>query len=253
VNNLSYNLVLQDRNWVMEKLANHFSKYLIDSKISNSINSNADVNFYFNWHAMHQKTNFDVCFFTHPMNKRLWEATANSCDIGVLHGDKYSDLIPQNKRIVFHPPPFENFLPQRKIKVLIVGRRYFPSDGSDRKNFKLASLIGGLENVVLTFTEGKLTEEELKQAYLNTDYVLITSEMEAGPMCVVEALAMNKPVIAPDVGWCWDYPVIKFTDGEDLLEVFKKLSFSNNSWELKVNELSKKIEEIYTSRKNPNN
>ena len=241
---LSYNLVLQDRNWVMEKLANHFHKYIPNSRVSTEADINSDINFYFNWHAMRQKTKFDVCWFTHIENRDWWDWIVSACDVAVLHGSKYKDSVPEEKRITFYPPPFENFLPQKKTKVLVVGRSY----GSDRKNFEAANSIGKLDNIELTFTEGKLSEQELKEAYLGTDYVLVTSRIEAGPMCVVEALAMNKPVIAPDAGWCWDYPVIKFSNEEDLNLIFKKLSFPHNAWKVEIENLIKKINIIHDSR-----
>lgn len=242
--NLSYNLVLQDRNWVMEKLVTHFHKYLPNSKISDRADLRADINFYFNWHGMRSKTKFDVCFFTHIENRQWWDTIANACDIAVLMGNKYDGTVPEDKKLIFHPPPFESFLPQKPIKVLVVGRSY----PSGRKNFEVAKLISSLENVDLKFTEGKLSEYELKQDYLDTDYVLVTSKIEAGPMCVVEALAMNKPVIAPDVGWCWEYPVIKFSDDNDLIRIFKKLSFKDSVWKTSVDDIHLKISNKYENK-----
>lgn len=234
---IKYNLVLQDRNWVMEKLANHFHKYIPNSRISNNADVNADVNFYFNWHGMISKTKFDVCYFTHIEDINWWNRISSACDVAISMGKKYLNKLPKDKTIIFYPPPFENLLPQKKIKILVVGRPY----ESGRKNFESLELIKDLDNIQLTFTEGKLSEDQLKQAYFNTDYVLITSKIEAGPMCVVEAISMNKPVIAPDVGWCWDYPVIRFGNDSDLLNIFKKISFSHDIWKVRVNELVSKI------------
>lgn len=236
-----YNIVLQDRNWVMENLAIHFDKYLPNSKISDNADLNSDVNFYFNWHGMQTKTNFDVCFFTHIENRNWWDTVANACDIAILMGCKYNNTVPEDKKLFFYPPPFESFLPQTPIKVLVVGRAY----SSGRKNFEAAKHINEFKNIEVKFTEGKLSEEELKQAYLETDYVLVTSKIEAGPMCVVEALAMNKPVIAPDVGWCWEFPVIRYKDETDLKSIFEKLSFKDNIWEMRVNKIYNKINKKY--------
>lgn len=241
---IQYNLVLQDRNWVMEKLANHFHKYIPNSKISNDADANADINFYFNWHAMTSKTKFDVCYFTHIEDINWWNRISSACDVAISMGKKYLNNLPKDKTIVFYPPPFESFLPQKNIKILVVGRSY----KSGRKNLEILDVISNLYNIELTFTEGKLSEDDLKQAYLKTDYVLVTSKIEAGPMCVVEAISMNKPVIAPDVGWCWDYPVIRYTDKHDLISIFEKLSFKDDSWKDAVNRLNKDIYEIFNSR-----
>lgn len=234
---IKYNLVLQDRNWVMEKLANHFHKHIPNSKISNNADVNADINFYFNWHAMISKTKFDVCYFTHIEDINWWNRISSACDIAISMGRKYLNKLPEDKTIVFYPPPFESFLPQKNIKILVVGRSY----KSGRKNFESLDFIKRLDNIELTFTEGKLSENELKQAYLNTDYVLITSKIEAGPMCVVEAISMNKPVIAPDVGWCWEYPVIRYNNEDALKSIIKKISFAPDLWSERVSEVTKKI------------
>lgn len=238
MNQLSYNLVLQDRNWVMENIAKHFHKYLSNSKISDSADFYSDINFYFNWHGLKTKTKFDVCFFTHIENIDWWKSVAQACDVAVLMGYKYDGTVPEEKKIIFHPPPFESFLPQKKIKVLVVGRQY----SSGRKNFEAASCLEDFENIEVRFTNGKLSENELLEAYRETDYVLVTSKIEAGPMCVVEAISMNKPVIAPDVGWCWEYPCIKYKNNEDLLQLFKKLTFSNDVWKNRVLDIKYNIE-----------
>lgn len=69
-----------------------------------------------------------------------------------------------------------------------------------------------------------------KDFYQNIDYLIITSELEGGPVPVLDALACNVPVIAPDVGWCWDYPVIRY-DGnyKQLREICTKLC-SSRTW-----------------------
>ncbi len=234
---IQYNLVLQDRNWVMEKLANHFHKYIPNSKISNNADINADVNFYFNWHAMVSKTKFDVCYFTHIEDMNWWSRISSTCDVAISMGKKYLNKLPKDKAIVFYPPPFESFLPQKNIKILVVGRPY----KSGRKNFESLDSIKCLDNIELTFTGGKLSEDQLKKAYLNTDYVLITSKIEAGPMCVVEAISMKKPVIAPDVGWCWEYPVIRYNNEDALKSIIKKISFAPGLWNERVSEVTKKI------------
>ena len=46
--------------------------------------------------------------------------------------------------------------------------------------------------------------------YQTIDYLLVTATDEGGPMAVLEALAARVPVIAPDVGWCWEFPVIRY-------------------------------------------
>ena len=55
--------------------------------------------------------------------------------------------------------------------------------------------------------------EQRKEFYRSIDYLVVTSLEEGGPMPVLEALANQVPVIAPDVGFCWELPVIRYERG----------------------------------------
>jgi glycosyltransferase involved in cell wall biosynthesis len=67
--------------------------------------------------------------------------------------------------------------------------------------------------------------EDRAAFYRSIDYLLVTSRDEGGPMVVPEALAHGVPVIAPDVGWCWEYPVIRYPWGvEGLLATLTGLA-----------------------------
>jgi hypothetical protein len=55
--------------------------------------------------------------------------------------------------------------------------------------------------------------EDRQEFYEFIDYLVITATNESGPVPVAEAIGMGVPVIAPDVGWCWDFPVIRYEKG----------------------------------------
>lgn len=55
--------------------------------------------------------------------------------------------------------------------------------------------------------------EEREAFYRSIDYLVVTSIEEGGPMPVLEAIARHVPVIAPDVGFCWELPVIRYEVG----------------------------------------
>ena len=60
--------------------------------------------------------------------------------------------------------------------------------------------------------------------YNSIDYLLVTGKIEGGPMPVKEAIARGVPVIAPDVGWSWDHPVLEYSTPEQLLWMLKRLA-----------------------------
>lgn len=68
--------------------------------------------------------------------------------------------------------------------------------------------------------------------YAAIDYLVVTSTLEGGPMSVLEAIAAGVPVIAPNVGWCWEFPVIRYAVGEysALRQVLEQLT-RPPSWE----------------------
>lgn len=68
--------------------------------------------------------------------------------------------------------------------------------------------------------------------YAAIDYLVVTSTEEGGPMPVLEAIARGVPVIAPNVGWCWEFPVLRYAVGEyeALRQVLEQLT-APPSWE----------------------
>jgi glycosyltransferase involved in cell wall biosynthesis len=68
--------------------------------------------------------------------------------------------------------------------------------------------------------------------YTSIDYLVVTSTEEGGPMPVLEAIARGVPVIAPNVGWCWEFPVLRYAAGEysALRQVLEQLT-APPSWE----------------------
>ena len=55
--------------------------------------------------------------------------------------------------------------------------------------------------------------EHREEFYRTIDYLVVPSLEEGGPIPVLEALAHHVPVIAPNVGWCWEFPVIRYERG----------------------------------------
>ena len=242
---MKINIVLNEKNWCLENIARHFHKNIEGSTLSfMEADDAADANIYINYHGFKRKTKFDVCYFTHIEDRAWWNEAVAHCDLGMVMGKKYAETVPEGKRFIFDTPPFDWYINDRKTKFLVVGREY----SSGRKNYNLASKIAEIPFVDVTFTNGELSNEDLIEAYKSTDYVLVTSTVEGGPLCVVEAMAMGKPVIAPDTGWCWEFPCIKYTNEKELLKIVSKLHYPRNAWAIEVGRLTSRIKEMLTQK-----
>jgi hypothetical protein len=101
----------------------------------------------------------------------------------------------------------------------VVGREY----PGNRKGTEALAEIRRLPGVEVRFTGGRLPFARLPEFYKSIDYLLVLSRNEGGPLPVLEALAMGKPVIAPDVGWCWEHPVIRYHTIDELKGILTKL------------------------------
>ena len=79
---------------------------------------------------------------------------------------------------------------------------------------------------------GREYQGSLEQFYRDIDYLIIPSSIEGGPVPVLEALSLGCAVIAPDVGWCFEFGVIPYRLGcySDLERVVKSLAV-HRTWE----------------------
>jgi len=62
--------------------------------------------------------------------------------------------------------------------------------------------------------------KDIDEFYKKIDYLIVTSSNEGGCVPVLEALALGVPVIAPNVGWCWEYPCYQY-EKNNFLSLFK--------------------------------
>jgi hypothetical protein len=123
--------------------------------------------------------------------------------------------------------------PRRPIRFGVCGRVY----GKGRKGADLVRAAVGAGFSFRACSERNSRErrppcrithpiERRSEFYEEIDYLVVTSTEEGGPMPVIEAIAHGVPVIAPDVGWCWEFPVIRYERGswESLRRVLKALT-----------------------------
>lgn len=177
------------------------------------------------------------------------------------HGDNAIDLIPRfaaclamnelmAKRLEAHGAGQVRIIrpgtdaPARPIVFGVIGRTY--NDGRKGEELVARAVADGFRFVACgvqgersrALTRGQwpcstpYAVEERDAFYRAIDYLVITSREEGGPMPVLEAIARGVPVIAPNVGWCWEFPVLRYAVGEysALRQVLEQLT-RPPSWE----------------------
>jgi glycosyltransferase involved in cell wall biosynthesis len=137
----------------------------------------------------------DVVFFTHPDESHQSLERALRADACVAMARQYADqLSAQGVRAVIHiPMSFDSYRFRPRLVLGVIGRLEHPRKGRD-----LVDRIRELPFVEVITTEGHTPRGELRDVYERLDYVLIPATVEGGPMCLLEGLAMGKPVIAPE-------------------------------------------------------
>lgn len=237
---MKINIVRTEGSWVIGNITDQYKKHLPNCTISPVGKTIKDgINLYITYAAYRSKSGgIDVGWFTHKENQHFTNV-ANQVDYCIAMSNKTSLLLPPNKTFVVEPGVDNQYI-KPKIKIGCVGRHY----PSNRKNYHLIENISKIPNIEMHFTNGKLKYEELPAFYNFIDYLLVLSNNEGGPMPVKEAIAMGKPVIAPDVGWCWEYPVIKYSSLEELNTLLNKLS-TPYTWEQSSRDLYNKLKELY--------
>jgi glycosyltransferase involved in cell wall biosynthesis len=115
--------------------------------------------------------------------------------------------------------------PPRPVVFGVIGRVY--NDGRKGEALVAAAVADGFRFVACGFRGRRAramkrhqwpcpmpyTIAERDAFYAAIDYLVVTSTEEGGPMPVLEAIARGVPVIAPNVGWCWEFPVLRYAIG----------------------------------------
>jgi len=162
-------------------------------------------------------------YFTHRINDSF-EKKAKEVDFAVCMGERYKKIIENitDTHVIYQPTDLKKFTPK-----LVLGFSGILRSG--RKGNKLLDIVSKLPFVSLKMTKGKLAENRMNRFYSETDYILITSTVEGGPLSLTEGLACGKEIITSDVGIVdqfKDCPYVHIYDvnkPETLIALLKKL------------------------------
>lgn len=244
---MKINFVIESGRWMPCKWAEEFSARMYASTVSTEpINDGANV---FINHALYKRDPQNkapqIAVFTHKEEKNralsnLFDSVAQQCDWCFAQSEPTLLQLPENKRSILSVGVESQF-----IKPQLVLGMPVKEQPNDRKRVSWAKKVGELENVSVRITGGRVKEKDMPLFYKNLDYVLITSQLEGGPMAVKEAIAMGKPLILPrGVGWCDEYPAIRYNTLEELINIVERLTYNRDSWNMGAQQILDKVTEL---------
>jgi glycosyltransferase involved in cell wall biosynthesis len=234
------NILTENYSWILRRAAREICqikefKFEINGQIGSS-----DLDYYFPYLLYKkQKSKKTIGFFTHMESsndptmrekRRRFREFPVFFDHCVAISKQTADLILDvDKTVIQMGSQFK-----KKIKFGVCGRVH----KSGRKNENFVAELVRLGFDVSAWGEGwpcqikSSDPKDLESFYSSIDYLIIPSSIEGGPMPVLESLSLGVPVIAPNIGWCWDFPVIKYErdDFQSLLSVVRGLS-SIRTWD----------------------
>jgi len=233
MDHLKISLKTESHNWIMKRCALELTKAFSNVNIDNP---DCDIEYFLPYTcAKSSKAKIKVGFFTHletgssdfcKKKKRKFIEVVEYCDYHIcMNSTTQKDLFKRKKNAHVIKPG------SRFKKDLVFGVCGKVHTQSGRKGEAFVEQLMG-EYKFLAWGKGwpceihSQKQSELENFYNKIDYLVVTSTCEGGPVPVVEALSMGVPVIAPDVGWCWEYPVVKYKKGDvrDLRQVLFDLS-----------------------------
>lgn len=229
--------------WILNKVSQ--SIQIPGITVGDKPNPKADINFYVAYHAFSGRVQgtLNVPWMTHLPNqkddggfrRKRFNTAAKNADYCIAMSKQTALSCPPGKTAIWGGAPDARFV-KREI-VLGVAAKI-----SRRKCPEKIEALKAVPGVKVVVTDGKVPEHAMPAWYKAIDYLVITSDTEGGPYPVLEAIAAGVPVIAPNVGWCWEYPCIPY-DGttEDLVRLVSKLRFPEDPWK----EASAKLWQIF--------
>lgn len=213
-----------DSGWIIEKMAKTLADSIPGVSFSLDDRIGADLVYHLPYLTYNQPTGHrHIGFFTHMEHdterKNRFFKAASVFEHRICQSAKTAEILKaggfSQVRIISPGIDLQRFTPELRIGV--VGRTY----DSGRKGEELVRQVMDIPGIAWHFTgrgwpgqkDQYLTDAEMPDFYRGIDYILVPSLNEGGPMCVLEALACGRPVIASDVGWVSEFPHIPFETG----------------------------------------
>lgn len=85
---------------------------------------------------------------------------------------------------------------------------------------------------------GKQLYDFMPEFYNSIDYLLMPSRFEAGPTCILEALACNVPVISTKTGFAPEFHITIYESLEELAQILNNITLQSNLLRKQVEHLT---------------
>lgn len=204
--------------WILRRIAKEYQSRIPNSTITEIMpDTTADVNIFVNYRLYAPCGTKTIGYFTHKEDDSF-DKTAKSCDWCIAMSNMTAKLLPSEKTTMIEPSVDKQFIKENLV-LGVVGREY----ANGRKNTSWLDDLKA-EGIGIKFTNGQIEWQKMPDFYRSIDYLLVTSSLEGGHIPTKEAIAMGVPVIAPNVGWCWEYPVIRYETKDELKEILRRLN-----------------------------
>jgi glycosyltransferase involved in cell wall biosynthesis len=219
----------ESQRWSLLYDAENLARHIDGATVGDKVDPTAHVNMFVNYALYVPVNTVRTAMFTHHEERYAarWDEAAEGCHWCFAMCRKAYEMLPNRKASVMRFWPHPQFHRQRPLVIGICGRDY----RGGRKRMGWVDSIRLIPGVVVKVTGGDYKWEELPEYYDSLDYLVVISGNEGGPKPVIEAIARGVPVIAPDVGFCWEHPVIRY-DGTkaNLLATLRGLVMPEDGW-----------------------
>lgn len=206
-------------SWILRRAAEEIRKMFPETTINESPK---EINYFINYALYKPMTGILVGHYTHLENSGHWRRvfleTIEKFDYYTCTCGVTEEILKNNgaacDRIFRVRYGFDERMRRRPV-FGVVGRTY----PSGRKGEHLVKQMVRAGYDVWGWGKGwpvsVLSDkwESLPSFYQSIDYLVVTSTNEGGPVPVIDAIAAGVPVIAPNCGWCFEFPVIKYDLG----------------------------------------
>jgi len=218
------------QRWSLRYDAENLAANIPGAVVATMPDPDADVNLFVNYALYEPVDTATTAMFTHRelsgSLRSRFDDVAERADWCFAMCPNTLRLLPGYKSSILMVWPGQQFYRDGPLVVGVCGRDY----KSGRKRMGWVDELRALPGVEVRTTGGRVAWEDMPAYYDGLDYLVVISENEGGPKPVVEALARGVPVIAPDVGYCWEFPVLRYRTKAEMLDIVRRLVMPRDGW-----------------------